>query len=117
VEGGGRLQSPEAVGEYRYVKGRWPFVVVTGVLLLAMASCAPGPNGQEGVAQSGEIAGFWLGLWQGIIAPITFVISLFSDDVNVYEIHNNGNWYNFGFVLGAGVLLGGGGAGSRRRKG
>jgi hypothetical protein len=34
----------------------------------------------------------------------------------VYEIHNNGNWYNCGFVLGAGVLLGGGGAGSRGRK-
>ena len=98
------------------MKRRWSFVIAAGVLLLALASCAPGPNIQEGVASSGEIAGFWLGLWQGIIAPITFVISLFSDDVNVYEIHNNGNWYNFGFVLGAGVLLGSGGAGSRRKK-
>ena len=49
--------------------------------------------------------------------PITFFISLFNDTVNVYEIHNNGNWYNFGFVLGAGVSLGGGGAGSRGRRG
>ena len=88
------------------------------VVVLLLASCAPGPNVQEGVAaQGGEVAGFWLGLWHGIIAPVTFVISLFSDTVNVYEVHNNGGWYNFGFVLGAGVLLGGGGAGSRGRKG
>jgi hypothetical protein len=100
------------------VKQKWPFVAVVAVLLLVLTSCAPGPNIQEGVAsQGGETAGFWLGLWHGIIAPIAFVISLFSDNVNVYEIHNNGNWYNFGFVLGAGVLLGGGGAGSRGRKG
>ena len=101
------------------MREKWPGLVVVAVLLLmTLTSCAPGANGQEGVAvQGGEIAGFWLGLWHGIIAPITFVISLFSDNVNVYEIHNNGNWYNFGFVLGAGVLLGGGGAGSRGRKG
>lgn len=117
MDGGGRVAVVGTVSEDRYVKRRWPFVVAAGVLLMTLASCAPGPNVQEGVAQSGEIAGFWLGLWHGIIAPVTFVISLFSDNVNVYEIHNNGNWYNFGFVLGAGVLLGGGGAGSRGRKG
>jgi hypothetical protein len=100
------------------MKEKWSgMAVVVILLLLAMTSCAPGPNVQEGVAAQGtDLAGFWLGLWHGIIAPITFVISLFSDTVNVYEIHNNGNWYNFGFVLGAGVLLGGGGAGSRGRK-
>lgn len=87
------------------------------VILLMMTSCAPGPNVQEGVAAvDGGVAGFWLGLWHGVIAPITFVISLFSDTVNVYEVHNNGGWYNLGFVLGAGVLLGGGGAGSRGRR-
>jgi hypothetical protein len=92
-------------------------VVAAVVLLLTLTSCAPGPNVQEGVpAHGGEVAGFWLGLWHGIIAPITFVISLFNDNVNIYEIHNNGNWYNFGFVLGAGVLLGGGGAGTRARR-
>lgn len=56
------------------------------------------------------MAGFWLGLWHGIIAPVTFLISLFTDNVNIYEVHNNGNWYDFGFVLGAGILFGGGGA-------
>lgn len=87
------------------------------VLLLALTSCAAGPNGQEGVPPPGEeVAGFWPGLWHGIIAPITFVVSLFNDNVNLYEIHNNGNWYNFGFILGAGVFLGGGGSAARRRR-
>ena len=113
-----KLTSISSFGQYELVKGKWPGLAVVAILLLTLTSCAPGPNVQEGLAvRGGEIAGFWLGLWHGIIAPITFVISLFSDNVNVYEIHNNGNWYNFGFVLGAGVLLGGGGAGSRGRKG
>jgi hypothetical protein len=91
---------------------------VLGVLLLlTLASCAAGPNTQRSVADAaGHVAGFWLGLWHGIIAPITFIISLFTNHVNVYQIHNNGNWYNFGFVLGAGILFGGGAAGSRRRR-
>jgi len=84
--------------------------------MLAATSCAAGPNAQRSIADaSGHVAGFWLGLWQGIIAPVAFLISLFRDHVNVYEIHNNGNWYNLGFVLGAGILLGGGAAGSRKR--
>jgi hypothetical protein len=111
------LRASRAFGQDELVKGKWLGPALVAVLLLTLASCAPGANLQQGVAdQGGEIAGFWLGLWHGIIAPISFVISLFSDNVNVYEIHNNGNWYNLGFVLGAGILLGGGGAGSRSRK-
>jgi hypothetical protein len=41
-----------------------------------------------------------LGLWQGLISPITFIVSLFTTKVNIYEVHNNGNWYDFGFMLG-----------------
>jgi len=80
-------------------------VVALGGLVLA--ACAPGAYD---VAASGgqELAGFWLGLWHGVITPVTFVISLFNDNVNVYEVHNNGNWYNFGFVLGLSVVFGSG---------
>jgi hypothetical protein len=85
------------------------------VVALVSAGCAAGPNAQEGVAPpDGALAGFWLGLWHGIIAPVTFVISLFTDKIGLYEVHNNGNWYDFGFVLGAGILFGGGAFGSRR---
>jgi len=53
-------------------------------------------------------AGFWGGLWHGMIAPITFLISLFADGVGIYETNNNGRWYEFGFMLGIGAYAGGG---------
>jgi len=94
---------------------RWVLLAV--VLLFALSACAAGPNSAVDVASTeGEVAGFWLGLWQGIIVPITWIISLFSDTVSIYEVHNNGGWYDTGFLLGAGVFLGAGGAGASRRR-
>jgi len=90
-------------------------VVVAALILLS--GCAAGPNNMEKSPDSeGYVAGFWMGLWQGFIAPITFIISLFSDNVHMYEVHNNGNWYNFGFLLGAAVMLGGSGSASKRKR-
>jgi hypothetical protein len=95
-------------------------LITVGLLLVSLAvvvtACVAGPNPEVGSAAEGEeVAGFWLGLWHGIIAPVTFLISLFTDNVNLYEVHNRGNLYDFGFVLGAGILFGGGGLGARRR--
>ena len=85
-----------------------------GLLTLLLTACVAGVNPEVGVAaEGGEVAGFLIGLWHGIIAPITFIISLFSDNVSIYEVHNTGNWYDFGFVLGAGILFGGAWRGSR----
>jgi hypothetical protein len=90
-------------------------VMMAAVLLLS--SCAPGPNKLAKTANSeGDVAGFWLGLWHGLIAPITFIVSLFSEKVTLYEVHNSGGWYNFGFVLGAGLFLSGGILGRRKKK-
>ena len=92
-------------------------VVSLIVVSLLLAACAAGANPEIGVAApDGDVAGFWLGLWHGLIAPIAFIVSLFSDTVNIYEVHNNGNWYNFGFILGAGVWFGGGSQGARMSK-
>ena len=85
------------------------------VLVLVVSACAPGPNPMlDTPPDGGDVAGFWAGLWHGIISPITFLISLFTADVNIYEVHNDGNWYDFGFVLGAGILFGGGFLGAGR---
>jgi hypothetical protein len=43
-----------------------------------------------------QLAGFWPGLWHGLISPIAFIVSLFNPNVGIYEIHNNGAWYNLG---------------------
>ncbi len=94
---------------------RAKFLLPLLVAALLLTSCVAGTNADVGVPppDGGSIAGFWLGLWHGVIAPFTFAVSLFTDAVNVYEVHNNGNWYDFGFVLGAGILFGGG---SRARR-
>lgn len=60
-----------------------------------------------------EPCGFLWGLWHGIIAPVSFVGSLFMDDVALYAVNNNGGWYDFGFVLGAGIIFGGSGKASK----
>ena len=84
------------------------------LMALLLSACAAGANPNVDVpSPDGDVAGFWLGLWHGLIAPITFIISLFTETVNVYEVHNNGNWYNFGFVFGVSVSFGGSGRGSK----
>lgn len=87
------------------------------LLAVALGACAAGPNPLiHQAAESRGIAGFWLGLWHGLIAWITFIVSLFDPQVSVYEVHNSGWPYNLGFVIGAGAFHGGSGASARRRK-
>ena len=80
---------------------RWPLWVAL-IAVLALAACA-GPNPLVVTVRQHGVAGFWTGLWHGMICPIAFVISFFNSSVSMYEVHNNGNWYNFGFLIGAGA--------------
>lgn len=98
-----------------------PRAVQNVLLLLLLAAllgaCAPGANPL--VHQSvdgGGIAGFWLGLWHGVIAWVTFIVSLFDPQVSVYEVHNSGWPYNLGFVIGAGAFHGGGASAKRGKR-
>jgi hypothetical protein len=89
------------------------------VLVVLLAGCAASANPLETPRES-EPAGFLLGLWHGFISFFAFLVSLFSDSVGIYEVANNGGWYNFGFILGAMTFYGGGGGGashSKRRRG
>jgi len=73
---------------------------------MANAFSVAGPNSKY--KEPGAIpAGFWGGLWHGIIAPITFLVSLFAEGVSIYETNNNGRWYEFGFLLGMSAAAGG----------
>lgn len=49
--------------------------------------------------------GFWYGLWHGVISPFSFIVSLFDNDVTMYAVNNKGRIYDFGFVLGSGILF------------
>lgn len=53
-------------------------------------------------------AGFWYGLWHGVIAVIALIIHVFNDAVGVYEVNNTGGWYDFGFLMGVITIWGGG---------
>jgi hypothetical protein len=61
-------------------------------------------------------AGFWAGLWHGIICVITFIVSLFSDTVRMYETRNTGALYDLGFLIGALFVMGSGWGPFRKRK-
>ncbi len=89
------------------------FFLCVFILIIVASSCAPGNTRFDA-----KPAGFWAGLWHGLICVITFIISLFSKSVAMYEVSNSGGWYNFGFLLGAAIALGGscGSSCKRRRK-
>jgi hypothetical protein len=96
-----------------------PFLILFMVLFSTLAACAPGTSIQVDTSNStiqlsapgpnplvnqpdaqGRVARAVAGLWHGAIVPITLVLSFFNSDVQIYEVHNAGSEYNFGFVLG-----------------
>lgn len=99
----------EALGGLLSIRSSARWVLLLSGTALLLAACAAGPN--ELVDTGPDPAGFWLGLWQGLISPITFIVSLFTTNVTIYEVQNNGNWYDFGFVLGVACAFGSGGWG------
>jgi|SRR5215472_11288342 len=93
------------------------FAVLVMLSLVILAGCAPGANQSKGTASDHDgVAGFWLGLWHGFIAPIVFVVSLFKNNLGIYEVHNNGAWYNLGYLFGLACFFGGGGNQAARRR-
>lgn len=67
---------------------------------------APGPNPLMNQPDaSGRIARAGAGLWHGIIAPVTLVLSFFNSDMHIYEVHNAGSEYDLGFFLGVTIVI------------
>ena len=83
-------------------------------LLLALATLSGCAAGNPMYVE--KAAGFWAGLWHGMICVVTFIIGLFSDRVAMYEVNNVGGWYDFGFLLGAGIVWGSGARKCRKKK-
>lgn len=81
------------------------FVLACLMAAMLVSGCAQSDQMRD-TPGSGGVAGFWPGLWHGLILPVSFIVSLFDESVGIYEIHNNGNWYNFGFVIGASFMFG-----------
>jgi hypothetical protein len=83
------------------------FTAGLSLALLGLAACAERPMGNPGDPA------FVRGLVDGLLAPISFALSLFSDSIRMYAFPNVGRWYDFGFLLGIGVWGGGGGTAVR----
>ena len=49
-------------------------------------------------------SGFWFGTWNGMTMAFSLIGNLFSDNITIYDINNNGIWYNTGFVGGLSII-------------
>lgn len=90
-------------------------IVATSVLVTAsvlLLGCAAGDPRYSAEAP----AGFWAGLWHGIISVIALVVGLFHEGVEIYERNNTGGWYDFGFLLGVTAIWGGSCHTAQRRR-
>jgi len=95
------------------------FLILSIMLFSTLAACAPGTSIQVDTSNStiqlstpganplvnqpdaqGRVARAVAGLWHGAIVPFTLVLSFFNSNVQIYEVHNAGGEYNFGFILG-----------------
>ncbi|MGN6422844.1 MAG: hypothetical protein ACTHLA_05985 [Asticcacaulis sp.] len=74
----------------------------SAILLIALSACAQRPMGTTGDPA------FLRGLIDGLLAPITFVLSWFSSTIRMYAFPNIGRLYDFGFLIGLSVWGGGG---------
>ena len=98
--------------------------VTAVILVLKITACAPGSSIEVSTVDStiqlsmpgpnplvnqpdaqGRVARAVAGLWHGFIVPITLVLSFFNSDVQIYEVHNAGSEYNFGFFLGEAFMF------------
>ena len=78
---------------------------------LALTGCAVPVE----VISLDEPSGFWMGLLHGFIILFSFIGSLFSDQIAIYDANNTGGWYDFGFLLGVSVFFGGSGSSASRK--
>ena len=99
-------------------------LVLSAMLPVILAACAPGSSVQVNTPSSslqlstpgpnplvnqpdaaGRIARAGAGLWHGIIAPVTLILSFFNSDIQMYEVHNTGSEYNLGYLLGVALVF------------
>lgn len=91
---------------------RFRIFMTVGLLLLSMVALSGCmPDGQRYTAE--HPAGFFSGIWHGWIAPLSLIVGLFNDSIRIYEPHNTGWWYDFGYYIA--VIAGFGGISFVRR--
>jgi hypothetical protein len=72
-------------------------LILAGVLFLALGLMGCLPSAEYHHAD--RPAGFFSGIWHGWLAPLSLILQIFNDNVRIYEPHNTGWWYDFGFYM------------------
>ena len=91
-----------------------PLFVLVGVALVAAAIYIIVYHvGMPTRDLSGAPANFWWGLWQGLIIVLSFIASWFDNNIVLYQVHNNGFWYNLGYIIAIFISIGVFAGGSR----
>jgi len=85
-------------------------VLVLLMVCICLSGCVPG----DGTNSAGHLAGVFSGIWHGWIAPFSLIYSLFNKSISIYEVYNNGFWYDFGFYMA--IISGFGGLALFRKK-
>lgn len=75
--------------------------VLTCAAVAVLSGCAHQPK-----PEAYGPPGFWSGLLHGFLILFSFIGSLFTDS-RIYAFPNSGVWYDFGYLIGAGLFLGG----------
>ena len=70
------------------------FLPIIVLAILVLTSCFAGTRNES----VDSPAGFFTGIWHGWIAPFALILSLFTD-YRIYEVYNNGFWYELGFYM------------------
>ena len=76
-------------------EGKMRKIIVSIGIVLFFTGC--GNTNPNEVSQG---VGFFSGIWDGWTVFFAFVGKMFGANYNIYEVNNNGNFYNFGFLLG-----------------
>ncbi len=92
---------------FREKKFHVPSIVMISAVALCLASCATQPP-----PSAPSPPGFFSGLLHGLLIVVSFIVGLFTD-YRIYAFPNSGGWYDFGYLIGASMCLGSGGASAR----
>ena len=92
-----------------------PLMILGGIVLFGLGIYILVNRTGMPMKTSTEVAGFWLGLWQGAIVWLSFIASIFDKNIVLYQTANSGLTYNLGFLLGLCISVGAGAKGTNKK--
>ncbi len=84
--------------------GRHRLLVFFVICVFAVIGCASQPT-----PSAFDPPGFFMGMVHGFFILFSLIGSIFTD-IRIYAFPNSGVFYDVGYVIGASMFLGGGGA-------